>query len=285
METAISRVRSSVGDHRLHGRHGSHKNYRRFSLASRRTSPWRPRQVDHAENSPIIADHRRVVIGRMSRRRWAPRAFEPILRPDDLPLRHRRRPPLVPTAHAARTQPDPSAARPARRSTSRARRSIANPGSGLRSMTPPDLRAPSFHCISRRGMGRGQKMRRYASERSESHEDDGPAEPPPRPRFRRLRRPHEPLEFDLRESLPETLGDGSLNLAPGRRRHGSGEGSRSKRNFDQEPRRLDLVDRRFENRVVLDQHRLSSWGSSRAPPLIRGACQGAARTRNRQKGS
>ena len=24
------------------------------------------------ENSPIIADHRRVVIGRMSRRRWAP---------------------------------------------------------------------------------------------------------------------------------------------------------------------------------------------------------------------
>ena len=38
----------------------------------------------------------------------------------------------------------------------------------------------------------------------------------------------------------------------------NGARSRNARNFDQEPRRLALVDHRFETRIVLDQHRVTS---------------------------
>ena len=107
-------------------------------------------------------------------------------------------------------------------------------------------------------MGRRQKKGRDAADRGAEHEREGPAEPPPRPRFRRLRRPGEPLELDLRQNLAEPVADRALDFARVAGGHGSGEGSRTKRNFDQEPRRLALVDHRFETRIILDQHRVTS---------------------------
>src|SRR5271166_4975667 len=90
------------------------------------------------------------------------------------------------------------------------------------------------------------------------------AEPSPRPRFRRRRRAHEPLELDLGQNLTETVANRALDFARVVGGHRSGEGSRTKRNFDQEPRGLALVDHGFETRMVLDQHRgTSSWGRKR----------------------
>ena len=92
-----------------------------------------------------------------------------------------------------------------------------------------------------------QKKGRYATDRGESHESEGPAEPPPRPRFRRLRRPGEPLELDLGQNLAEPVANHALDFARFVGGHRSGEGSRTKRNFDQEPQGLALVDHGFEN--------------------------------------
>ena len=97
-------------------------------------------------------------------------------------------------------------------------------------------------------MGRRQKKGRHAADRGAEHEDDGPAEPSPRPRFRRLRRPGEPLELDLRQNLAEPVANRALDFARVAGGRGSGEESRTKRNFDQEPRRLALVDHGFESR-------------------------------------
>src|SRR5208337_3677974 len=94
-------------------------------------------------------------------------------------------------------------------------------------------------------------------DRSAEHESEGPAEPPPRSRFRQLRRPGEPVELDLRENLAEPVANRALDFARGVGGHRSSEGSRTKRNFDQDPRRLSLVDHRFET-CILDQHRLTS---------------------------
>src|SRR5271157_3064470 len=90
------------------------------------------------------------------------------------------------------------------------------------------------------------------------------AEPSPRPRFRRRRRAHEPLELDLGQNLAEPVANRALDFARVVGGHRSGEGSRTKRNFDQEPRRVALVDHGFESRI-LDQHRLTSSFMKEAP--------------------
>src|SRR5208337_1844426 len=104
-------------------------------------------------------------------------------------------------------------------------------------------------------------------DRSAEHESEGPAEPPPRSRFRRLRRSGEPVELDLRENLAEPVANRALDFARVVGGHKSGQGIRTKRNFDQEPRRLALVDHRFQSRI-LDQHRLTSSTKGSAGALM-----------------
>ena len=48
------------------------------------------------------------------------------------------------------------------------------------------------------------------------------------------------------QNLAETVANRALDFARVVGGHRPGEGSRTKRNFDQEPRRLALVDHRFE---------------------------------------
>ena len=51
------------------------------------------------------------------------------------------------------------------------------------------------------------------------------------------------------ENLAEPVANRALDFARVVGGHRSGEGSRTKRNFDQEPRRLALVDHGFETRI------------------------------------
>ncbi len=73
------------------------------------------------------------------------------------------------------------------------------------------------------------------------------------------RRPSEPFELDLRQNLAEPVANRALEFARVKGGRGPGEESRTKRYFDQEPRRLALVDHRFETRIILEQHCVTSF--------------------------
>src|SRR5271166_6175389 len=117
-------------------------------------------------------------------------------------------------------------------------------------------------------MGRRQKKGRDTPERGAKHESKGPAGPSPRPRFRRLRRLGEPLELDLGESLAEPVANRALDFAEVVSVRGASEEGRTKRNFDQEPRRVALVDFGFEACIILDQHSVTSSAEGSAGALM-----------------
>ena len=217
---AVCGRRSGKRHATAHDETGVEERSRRHDIDERRLDEHRhgsPGKDDARE----FAHHRRPQAGRDRpdvAQALGARAFEPILRPDDLPLRHGLFLRLSLLLVQPERQPDPSAARPARRSTSRARRSIANPGSGLRSMATPARRcAHRSDCISRRGMGADRRCVATLPSAAKAMNDEGPSEPPPRPRFRRLRRPTSRSSSTLARTSRNPRRS-LAGLRPGRRR-------------------------------------------------------------------
>src|SRR5271165_69961 len=219
------------------------------------------------ENSLIIADQRRVVIGRVSRRRWAPdrsnRSWGPRI---------------------SRWVMASSPARPLlfvqpKRRRPRWRRGLGGP---LRRGRPGRLRirARRFDRPRLRGrlrrqrtddlgprrVRRREKQSGRAADRRADDEAGGTTEPPPR-RFSRRSRP-KPLELPLRENLTEAVADRALNFAGVVSGRGCGEGRRTNGDFDQEPRRLPFVVLDVQRRIILGEHGGTSSVSESASALM-----------------
>ena len=96
-------------------------------------------------------------------------------------------------------------------------------------------------------MGRRQKKGRHAADRGA---DEAKARPNHRfaPDFGGFAVLAKPLELDLGQNLAKPVTNCALDFARVVGVHRSGEESRTKRNFDEEPRRVALVDRGFETR-------------------------------------